>query len=32
MTEILKNEKELAKHTNVFKNMVGSANGRIYYK
>ena len=29
---ILKNEKELAKHTNVFKNMVGSANGRIYYK
>ncbi len=29
---ILKNEKELAKHTDVFKNMVGSANGRIYYK
>lgn len=29
---ILKNEKELAKHTKVFKNMVGSANGRIYYK
>ena len=29
---ILKNEKELAKHTAVFKNMVGSANGRIYYK
>ena len=29
---ILKNEKELAKHTEVFKNMVGSANGRIYYK
>ena len=29
---ILKNEKELTKHTEVFKNMVGSANGRIYYK
>lgn len=29
---ILKNEKELAKHTKVFNNMVGSANGRIYYK
>ena len=29
---ILKNERELAKHTTVFKNMVGSANGRIYYK
>ena len=29
---ILKNEKELSKHTSVFKNMVGSTNGRIYYK
>lgn len=29
---ILKNEKELLKHTDVFKNMVGSVNGRIYYK
>lgn len=29
---ILKNEKELSKHKNVFKNMVGDANGRIYYK
>lgn len=29
---ILKNERELAKHSDVFKNMVGSANGRIYYK
>lgn len=29
---ILKNEKELAKNETVFKNMVGSVNGRIYYK
>ena len=29
---ILKNEKELKKHKDVFKNMVGSANGRLYYK
>ncbi|MBQ3149903.1 MAG: phosphoenolpyruvate synthase [Clostridia bacterium] len=29
---ILKSKKELAKHESVFKNMVGSANGRIYYK
>ncbi len=29
---ILKNEKELAKHKAVFKNMVGAANGRLYYK
>ena len=29
---ILKNEKELSKHTLVFKNMVGETNGRIYYK
>ena len=29
---ILKNEKELAKHTDVFRNMVGSVNERIYYK
>ena len=29
---ILKNEKELLKHKDIFKNMVGSANGRIYYK
>lgn len=29
---ILKNEKELSKHKEIFKNMVGSANGRIYYK
>ena len=29
---ILKNEKELSKHTAVFKNMVGAVNGRIYYK
>ena len=29
---ILKNERELTKHSDVFKNMVGSANGRIYYK
>ena len=29
---VLKNEKELEKHTNTFKNMVGSANGRVYYK
>ena len=29
---ILKNEKELKKHSDVFKNMVGSANGRLYYK
>lgn len=29
---ILKNEHELKKHKQVFKNMIGSANGRIYYK
>ncbi len=29
---ILKNEKELSKHTDVFLNMVGSSNGRLYYK
>lgn len=29
---VLKNEKELAKHEDVFLNMVGNANGRIYYK
>lgn len=29
---VLKNERELRKHKHVFKNMVGSANGRIYYK
>lgn len=29
---ILKNEKELSKHKEIFKNMIGSANGRIYYK
>ena len=29
---ILKNEKELAKYDSVFVNMVGHANGRIYYK
>lgn len=29
---ILRNEKELQKHKDVFKNMVGSANGRLYYK
>lgn len=29
---ILKNEKELNKHKDVFKNMVGSVNGRLYYK
>ena len=29
---VLKNDKELNKHTEVFNNMVGSANGRIYYK
>jgi len=29
---ILKNEKELAKYDCVFANMVGNANGRIYYK
>ena len=29
---VLKNEKELAKHKDVFHNMVGSVNGRIYYK
>jgi len=29
---ILKNEKELKKYKDVFKNMVGSANGRLYYK
>ena len=29
---VLKNDRELNKHTEVFNNMVGSANGRIYYK
>lgn len=29
---ILKNEKELAGHKEVFGNMVGAVNGRIYYK
>jgi len=29
---VLKNDKELNKHTDVFNNMVGHANGRIYYK
>ena len=29
---VLKNEKELAKYDSVFANMVGKANGRVYYK
>ncbi len=29
---VLKNDKELNKHANVFNNMVGNANGRMYYK
>ncbi|MBR6627756.1 MAG: phosphoenolpyruvate synthase [Lachnospiraceae bacterium] len=29
---VLKNEKELAKYDDVFGNMVGSVNGRLYYK
>ncbi|MBO4608618.1 MAG: phosphoenolpyruvate synthase [Lachnospiraceae bacterium] len=29
---VLKNDKELNKHEDVFKNMVGHANGRVYYK
>lgn len=29
---VLKNEKELSKYENVFSNMVGNVNGRIYYK
>ena len=29
---VLKNEKELAKYDDVFSNMVGCANGRMYYK
>ena len=29
---VLKNDKELLKHSDIFENMVGSANGRIYYK
>ncbi|MCR5835548.1 MAG: phosphoenolpyruvate synthase [Lachnospiraceae bacterium] len=29
---VLKNERELKKHEDVFYNMVGNANGRIYYK
>ncbi len=29
---VLKNEKELAKYEDVFGNMVGCANGRMYYK
>ncbi|MBP5553275.1 MAG: phosphoenolpyruvate synthase [Lachnospiraceae bacterium] len=29
---VLKNDKELNKHADVFNNMVGHANGRMYYK
>ena len=29
---VLKNDKELERHSDIFNNMVGSANGRIYYK
>lgn len=29
---VLKNDKELNRHTEVFGNMVGDANGRMYYK
>ena len=29
---VLKNDRELEKHSDVFNNMVGSANGRLYYK
>ena len=29
---ILKDEKELQKHSGIFKQMVGSCNGRLYYK
>ncbi|MBQ3852910.1 MAG: phosphoenolpyruvate synthase [Lachnospiraceae bacterium] len=29
---VLKNDKELSKHEDVFRNMVGHANGRVYYK
>ena len=29
---VLKNDKELNKHADVFNNMIGHANGRIYYK
>ena len=29
---VLKNDKELLKHSDIFENMVGNANGRIYYK
>ena len=29
---VLKNDKELNKHADVFQNMVGHANGRVYYK
>lgn len=29
---VLKNERELAKYENVFSNMVGAVNGRMYYK
>lgn len=29
---VLKNERELAKYENVFSNMVGAVNGRLYYK
>ena len=29
---VVKDEKELQKHKNIFKQMVGSSNGRLYYK
>ena len=29
---VLKNDRELNKHADVFQNMVGHANGRVYYK
>ena len=29
---VLKNDRELSRHEDVFKNMVGHANGRVYYK
>lgn len=31
-SRILKNNKELEKHKEIFTNMVGSSNGRVYYK
>lgn len=31
-SRVLKNEKIISNHTDVFNNMVGSANGRMYYK